>query len=65
MENEMKKLKQKIKNELKKEKENNKRQMQELKVRFPSHTTNVYHSTFIQPSTVLLSPQTPYPSSNK
>ena len=60
MENNMRKMQ----NDFKNERKINRRKIQKIKVRFPSHTTNVYHSTFIQPSTVLLSPQTTYPSSN-
>jgi hypothetical protein len=57
MENDMKALKLRMKNELLKEKAQHKRELQDFKVKFPTHTTCVYHSTrtFIQPSAVLMS----------
>jgi len=50
MEKEIKELKAKMKKDLEKQKI----EMQNWKVKFPTHTTNVYHSTFIQPSAVLM-----------
>jgi hypothetical protein len=57
MEKDTKSLKEKIKKDLEKERERHRRELLELKVKFPMHTTNVYHSTrtFIQPSAVLMS----------
>jgi len=50
-----KEVKAKMKQDLEKQLEIHMREMQNTKVRFPTHTTNVYHSTFIQPSAVLMS----------
>jgi len=44
-----------LKNKMKKDLQKQKIEMQKTKVRFPTHTTNVYHSTFIQPSVVPMS----------
>jgi len=55
MEKEIKALKDKMKRDKKKEKEIHKRNLQNTKVRFPTHTTNVYQCTFIQPSAILMS----------
>ena len=51
----IKTLKDKVKKDKQKEREIRRRQLQNAKVRFPTHTTNVYHCTFIQPSAVLMS----------
>ena len=50
-----KEVKAKMKQDLEKQLEIHMREMQNTKVRFPTHTTNVYHSTFIPPSAVLMS----------
>jgi hypothetical protein len=57
MEKEMKELKLNMKKNLPKERAQNKRELEKFKVKFPTHTTRVYHSTrtFIQPSAVLMS----------
>ena len=55
MEKNVKSFKEKIKNDLQKERERQRSELQNTKVRFPTHTTNVYHSTFIQRSVVLMS----------
>jgi len=57
MEKDIKALKEKMKGDLKKERERHRGELLDLKVKFPTHTTNVYHSTrtFIQPSAVLMS----------
>jgi len=54
MEKDIKAMKGKLER-AKKEKERHRRSLQNTKVRFPTHTTNVYHSTFIQPSAILMS----------
>jgi hypothetical protein len=51
----IKTLKEKMKKDLQKEREIHRRELQNSMVRFPTHTTNVYHSTFIQLSAVLMS----------
>jgi len=51
MEKEIKEVKAKMKKDL----EKRRIEMQNAKVRFPTHTTDVYHSTSIQPSAVLMS----------
>jgi len=53
--NVVKNLKEEIKKNKQKGKEIHRRQLRNAKLRFPTHTTNVYHSTFIQPSAVLMS----------
>jgi hypothetical protein len=50
----IKKFKEKIKKDTKKESALRRRQLQNVKVRFHTHTTNVYQSTSIQPSAVLM-----------
>jgi len=55
MENSVTQLKEKMRKGLEKESEQHRRQLQNTTVRFPTHTTNVNHSTFIQPSAVLIS----------
>jgi hypothetical protein len=55
MEKELKAVEDKMKKALQKQREIHTREMQNVKVRFPTHTTNVYHSTFIQPSAVPMS----------
>ena len=55
MENGVKTLKDKMKKDLQKERKKHWIEMQNAKVRFPTHTTNVNHSTFIQPSAFLVS----------
>ena len=50
----IKRLKDKMKKDTKKERALHRRQLQNVKVRFPTHATNVYHSTSIQPSAVLM-----------
>jgi hypothetical protein len=56
-EKDVKSLKEEMKKDLQKERERHRREMQDVKVKFSTHTTNVYHSTctFIQPSAVLMS----------
>ena len=56
-------LRDKMKKDKQKEREMQRRELQNAKVRFPTHTTNVYHSTFIQPSAVRMSPDS-YPRSH-
>jgi len=51
----IKTLKDKMKKVKQKEREIRRRELWNMKVRFPTHTTNVYHSIFIQPSAVLMS----------
>jgi len=51
----VKQLKEKMRKDLEKEREQHRRQLQNTTVRFPTHTTDVYHSTSIQPSAYLLS----------
>ena len=51
----MKTFKDKMKTDRKKERGIHRIQLQNTKVRFPTHTTNVYHSIFIQSSVVLMS----------
>jgi len=51
----IKKLKEKMKKDLQKEREIRKRELQNSMVRFPTHTTNMYHCAFIQLSAVLMS----------
>jgi hypothetical protein len=41
MKEEVKALKQKMKKDLRRERESHRREMRNMKVRFPSHTTNV------------------------
>jgi len=53
--NAMRTLKDKMKEDRKKEKEIHRKQLQNTKVRFPTHTTNVYHSICKQPSAALMS----------
>jgi len=55
MEKSVKTLKEKMKKEKQKERKIQRRELQNTKVRFPTHTANVYHSTSIQPSAVLMS----------
>jgi len=55
MEKDVKALKEKMKKDLQKKREMHRAELQNTKVRFPTHTTNVYHSIFIQPSAVLMS----------
>jgi len=55
MEKSVQELKDKIKKEKLKERKIHRQQLQNKKVRFSKHTTNVYHSTSIQPSAVLMS----------
>jgi hypothetical protein len=55
MEKEVKEVKAKMKQDLEKQLEIHMREMQNTEVRFPMHTTNLYHSTFIQRSAVLMS----------
>jgi len=55
MENSVKTLKEKIKKEKQKERKIRSIVLQNVKVMFPTHTTNVYHHTFIQLSDVLMS----------
>jgi len=55
MEKSVQELKEKMKNEKIKTRKKNRKQLQNTKVRFPTHTTNVYRSTSIQPSAVLMS----------
>jgi len=53
--NDVKNLKKEIQKNKQKEREIRRRELRKAKVRFPTHTTNVYHSTAIQPSAVLMS----------
>jgi len=64
METDIKSLKLKMRKDLQKERAQHRAELLNLKVKFPTHTTRVYHSTrtFIQPSAVLMS-STSYPSS--
>jgi len=55
MKKDVKALKEKMKKDIEKEREKYRREMQNAKVRFPTHTTNVYCSTFIQPSAFCIS----------
>ena len=55
MEKEVKALKKTMRNNLKKQRVRLRMEMQKAKVRFSSHTTNVYHSTVIHPRDVLMS----------
>jgi len=57
MEKDVKSIKLKMKNDLIKERALHRVELLKLKVKFPTHTTRVYHSTrtFIQPSAVLMS----------
>jgi len=55
MEKYLKAVEHKMKKALQKQREMHMSEMQNAKVRFPTHTTNVYQSTVIQPSAVLMS----------
>jgi len=55
MEKDLKTFKEKMRADLKKEREHHRQELLNTKVRFPMHTTNVNHSTSIQPSAYLLS----------
>jgi len=55
MEKDFKAVEDKMKKALQKQREIHLSEMQNAKVRFPTHTTNVYHSTSIQPSAVFMS----------
>jgi hypothetical protein len=57
MEKDVKAIKLKMRNDLKKERALHRSELLNMKVKFPTHTTRVYHSTriFIQPSAVLMS----------
>jgi len=55
MEKTVHELKEKMKKEKIKERNINRQQLQNTKVRFPTHTTNVRRSTSIQASAVLMS----------
>ena len=48
-------VKDKMKKDTEKERQIRRRQLKNTKVRFPTHTTNDYHSTSIQPSAVRMS----------
>ena len=51
----IKTLKNKMKKDKQKERKIRRRQLHNTKVRLPTQSTNVYQSTFIQPSAVLMS----------
>jgi len=51
----VKALKEKMRKNLKKQREMHRIDLQFMKVRFPSQTANVYHSTVIQPRAILMS----------
>jgi len=55
MDKAVKDLREKMKKDLQKERERQRRELQYAMVSFPTHTKNVYHSTFIQPSVFLMS----------
>lgn len=63
MSKDMKCLKHKMRNQLLDERNKHRTDLQNMKVRFPTHITNVCNSTFTHPST-LSCPQTPYTSSH-
>jgi len=55
MQKDVKAMEDKMNKALQKQRQIHLSEMQNTKVRFPTHTTNVYHSTAIQPSAVLIS----------
>ena len=55
MEKEIKEVKAKVKRDLGKQKKIHRIEIQNAKIGFPTYTSNLYHSTFIQTSAVLMS----------
>jgi hypothetical protein len=54
MQKDVTELKTQMRKQLQAERQKHRRELHSVKVRYPTHTTNVHHSTFIHPSADLI-----------